>query len=120
MDVYGPPQDGGSLHDIIDRVVSLYFNAVAVCLFVKSCIGWYRGWLYLRNLLDAKFRGPIIADMAAGTATAENMAKLHVAELPKSIAQATKDAVARRQAADLSPEISRLLTPLNAESTGGA
>ncbi len=30
MDVYGPPQDGGSLHDIIDRVVKPPFFPVQV------------------------------------------------------------------------------------------
>jgi hypothetical protein len=73
---------------------------------MKQYIAWYRAWQYLRELMDAKFLGPIIARMIENNATAEDLATVHLASFPKNlppeIRQAALTHIARVHSADTS------------------
>lgn len=98
----------------------MYLCFVAMCLFFKSYLDWYRAWLYIRKTLDAAAIARIMAAIMAGNGTPEDAGKVHIAQPPKSIAQTTRDAIVRQRAADMSPALKNLVSPLDPESVGGA
>jgi hypothetical protein len=70
---------------VLDSTAAHYLMFAALCLMVKSYCQWLGHWMYLRQLLDMKFAGPIIARMTEGNETEEDRAQLHVASLPKDL-----------------------------------
>jgi hypothetical protein len=65
--------------------LTLYCQIAALMLSMKSFLTWFRGWEYLRILLDMKFTGPIIAKMLENRATTEEMAAIHLAGFPTGL-----------------------------------
>jgi hypothetical protein len=70
---------------IIQSGLATYLYVAAFTLGMKEFCVWYRGWEYLRTLMDLKFASPLIAKMARNEATEEELAPIHLASLPKNI-----------------------------------
>jgi hypothetical protein len=54
---------------------------------MKNFIGFYRAWEYIRNILDTRNAGPIIAKMSMGTASQADLAPIHMASFPKNVSE---------------------------------
>lgn len=83
-----------------------YLQTAALALAMKSFIGWYRAWEYIRNLMDMRFAGPIIARMADNQASEEDLATIHLVSLPKHLAPDIRHAAISHLAREFSSEIS--------------
>jgi len=70
---------------IFQASLGFYLRFAALALFVKNWIGWYRGWQYVRNLLDQRNAGPLIGKLVDNTATEEELAPIHLASFPKNL-----------------------------------
>jgi len=73
--------------------LTTYLQLAALALAMKEFIEFYRAWEYLRDLLDARCLGPIIAAMLNNRATVEDMAAIHFARLPQNISPEIRQAV---------------------------
>jgi hypothetical protein len=83
-----------------------------ILLSVKNSIDWWRAWLFIRILLDAKFAAPIVAGMAEGKATDDELASINMASFPKNLPAEIKTAAIAHVGATLSPETARLVSPI--------
>jgi len=54
-------------------------------LAMKSYTGWYIQWQVIRELMDMRFAGPIIAALAENRATDEQLASIHIAAFPTDL-----------------------------------
>jgi len=81
-------------------VTYLQFSAMALAM--KGFIGWYRSWEYIRNIMDARFAGPIIAKLADNSATEADLAPIHMASFPKNLPDDIRQAAASHIARALS------------------
>jgi len=45
----------------------------------------YRSWEYIRNIIDTRNAGPIIAGLSMNTASESDLAKIHMASFPKDV-----------------------------------
>jgi hypothetical protein len=70
---------------IIQSGLAAYLHLAAVALAMKSFVNWYRAWEYLRDLMDAKNAGPILANLVDGKATDEDLASINLASFPKDV-----------------------------------
>ncbi len=77
---------------IIQSGVATYLEFAAFCLAMKNFIGWYKAWEFLRNLMDMRFAGPIVARLAENKATDEDLASIHIASFPKNLAPDIREA----------------------------
>jgi len=91
--------------------VVLYLMIAALALFAKNSIEWYKGWQYLRNLLDVKNRGPLLAKFAEGSASDDELAQIHLSQFPQSAPADIRKAAAQ-QIAGLPPDIEALISPV--------
>lgn len=57
----------------------------AIFLAMKSFTGWYIQWENIRDLMDAKFAGPIISKLADNRETEDELATIHLASFPKDL-----------------------------------
>lgn len=57
----------------------------AVFLAMKSYTAWYMQWQTIRELMDMKFAGPIIAKLADNAASDDELASVHMASFPKDL-----------------------------------
>jgi len=57
----------------------------AIFLAMKNYTGWYMHWQFIRELMDMRFAGPIIAAMAENRETEEDLASIHLASFPKDL-----------------------------------
>lgn len=64
-----------------------FFQFSAFALAMKNFIGFYRAWEYIRNILDTRNAGPIIAKMSMGTASQADLAPIHMASFPKNVSE---------------------------------
>jgi hypothetical protein len=101
-----------SLMGVFDRSATLYLLTAAVLLSVKCYLEWFRMWLYMRILLDGKAAAPVIAAVARGTATEEQMASVHIAGIPKSVSPQIKAAVIAQRTGILPPALASLVSPV--------
>lgn len=62
-----------------------YLQFAAICLSMKSFIDWYKSFQFLRDILDARHAGPIIASFVENAASQEDLNSLHLANLPKDL-----------------------------------
>jgi len=79
---------------IIQPGLSAYLHFAALTLAMKNFIGWYRAWEFLRDTLDARNAGPLIAKLLENTATESDLARIHLASFPKNIAPELRQAAA--------------------------
>jgi hypothetical protein len=70
---------------IIQFPLELYLQIAAICLAMKQYIAWYRMWSYVRSLMDMANVGPVIAKIVNSTATDDELARVHMASLPKNL-----------------------------------
>jgi hypothetical protein len=57
----------------------------AVFLVFKEYTAWYLQWQTIRELMDMKFAGPIIAKLAENESTDDELASIHMASFPKDL-----------------------------------
>jgi hypothetical protein len=57
----------------------------AVMLAMKEYTAWYMQWQVLRELMDMRNVGPIIAKVVDNSATEDELATVHLASIPKDI-----------------------------------
>jgi hypothetical protein len=70
---------------IIQAPLMLYLQVTAFLLAMKQYIAWYKAWAYARRLLDMANIAPIIARIVEGKASNDDMARVHLASLPKTL-----------------------------------
>ena len=70
----------------IQSSLAIYLRVAALALSMKSFVCWYRSWEYLRDVLDAKNAGPIIARLASDSASDDDLAAINLASFPKDVA----------------------------------
>lgn len=70
---------------IIQSPLNLFLEFSAMALLMKNFIAWFRGWEYMRKILDMQYAGPILAKMATGTATPAETERLHIATIPTNV-----------------------------------
>jgi hypothetical protein len=93
-------EDKQEVRDAIARTGHL----AALMLAMKHFICWYRAWEYLRKIMDYQFLNPIIAKLVQNKATDTDLAKAHLASLPKNIAPDLRDAAVSHIARAFSTE----------------
>lgn len=59
-----------------------YLMFAALMLAMKNYCAWYMAWQYLRELMDMKNAGPILAKIVDNTASDDEFAQVHLASLP--------------------------------------
>jgi hypothetical protein len=89
---------------IIQSWLSLYLRFAALALTMKSFINWFRGWEYLRQLMDMQNAAPTIAKLVANQATEDDLAPIHLASFPKNINPDIRNAAVTKIARAYSPE----------------
>jgi hypothetical protein len=57
----------------------------SVMLALKQYIAWYKNWEQIRDVLDARAKGSILAKIVDNTATDDDRATIHLAGLPKDL-----------------------------------
>lgn len=57
----------------------------AFMLAMKQYVAWYMQWQFLRELMDMRNAGPIIAKVVDNSATDDELASVHLASIPKDI-----------------------------------
>jgi hypothetical protein len=100
---------------ILDSPAMVYFIVAAVLLAVKNFLAWYQHWLRIRNLMDAKNAGPLLAKAASGTASERELAQVHLAGFPKDVpADIRMAAIAQMtpRASSLPDDIAQLISPV--------
>ena len=107
----------------LDTPAMTYFIVAAVLLCVKNCLCWYRNWLHLRMLMDAKFAAPLVARAAQGTATENELAQVHMAGFPKGVPADVRTADIAQMAGatpSLPAHIAQLVSPVERDEVGAA
>ena len=80
-----------------------YLQFAALCLAMKHFVGFYRVWEFLREVLDARFAGPVLAKFVENAASQEEINSLHLASLPKDISPELRRSTAAHIARVVSP-----------------
>jgi hypothetical protein len=62
-----------------------YLMLAAIMLTMKQYTAWYMQWQFLRGAMDMRNLGPTIAKVVDNTASEDELAKIHLASLPKDI-----------------------------------
>ena len=88
---------------IIQSGLATYLELAAVALACKNFVSWYRAWEYLRDLLDARNAGPILASLVENKATEEELASINLASFPKDVSPEIRTEAARTIARAYSP-----------------
>jgi hypothetical protein len=70
---------------IIQSNLAIYLELAALALACKNFVAWYRAWEYLRDLLDARNAGPILASLVDDKATEDELASINLASFPKDV-----------------------------------
>jgi len=90
---------------ILQSSAAHYLMLAALALAMKQYTAWYMQWKFLRDLLDARNAGPIIAKIVDNTATEDELATIHLASIPKDIPDDLRRDTASHIARAFSPEI---------------
>jgi hypothetical protein len=70
---------------ILESGAANFLFISAVFLAMKNYTAWYMHWQFIRELMDMKFAGPIIAAMLENRETEEELASMHLAGFPKDL-----------------------------------
>lgn len=70
---------------IIQSPLMIYLQIAALFLAMKEYVAWFKNWSYLRRLMDISNAAPIIARIVNNSASNEEMARVHLASLPKNL-----------------------------------
>jgi len=68
---------------ILDTAAANFLMFSSFFLAMKEYTAWYMQWQTIRELMDMKFAGPIIARMADNQASDDELAMVHMASFPK-------------------------------------
>jgi hypothetical protein len=90
---------------IVQNSLKIYLQVAAVCLAMKCYITWYRSWAYIRGLMDMANIGPIIASIVNSSATEDELARVHLAGLPRNMPDHLRRATADHLARDFNAEV---------------
>jgi hypothetical protein len=71
--------------EIIQFPLMRYLKVAAFLLALKQFVAWHRFWSITRNLMDMASAGPIIGRIVDNKASADDMARPHLATLPKNL-----------------------------------
>jgi hypothetical protein len=71
---------------ILESGAANFLLISAVFLAMKNYTAWYMHWQFIRELMDMKFAGPIIAAMLENRETEEELNSIHLAGFPKDLA----------------------------------
>jgi hypothetical protein len=89
---------------ILEPSAAHFLTLSAVLLAMKQYVAWYQQWEFLRDLMDARFAGPIIARLSENRASDEDLATVHLASFPKDLSPDIRQAAVSHIARALSPE----------------
>jgi hypothetical protein len=76
----------------------------AIFLAMKNYTGWYMHWQFIRELMDMKFTGPIIARLAENTDDNDELDSIHLASFPKNLPPDIRKEAVAHLARVVSPE----------------
>ena len=79
---------------ILEPGAANFLTFSAIFLAMKSYTAWYMQWQFIRELMDMKFVGPIIAALAENQASEEDLSKVHLASIPKDLSDDDRRATA--------------------------
>lgn len=79
---------------ILQSSAAHYLMLAALMLAMKNYVAWYRQWEFLRNMMDLRFAGPIIAKLVGNEATEDDLAPIHLASFPKNLPEDVRQAAA--------------------------
>jgi hypothetical protein len=88
---------------LIQSGLAAYLEFAALALAMKSFIGWYRNWEFIRKILDARFAGPILGKLMNDQASEDELASIHLASFPKNLSPELRQATAAHIARVYSP-----------------
>jgi hypothetical protein len=88
---------------ILQSGLAAFFYFAAFTLAMKNFCVWYRAWEYIRNLMDMRNVGPIIAKLSQNQATEDELAPIHLASFPKNISSDIRRAAVSHIARLFSP-----------------
>jgi len=89
---------------ILEPSAAHYLALAAIMLAMKQYLSWYMQWSYIRELLDARNAGPIIAKIIEDKATSDELASVHLASFPKNLPDDIRRSAAIHIASVVSPE----------------
>jgi hypothetical protein len=70
---------------ILEPAAANFLLISAIFVAMKNYTGWYMHWQFIRELMDMRFAGPVIAALADNRETEEDMASIHLASFPKDL-----------------------------------
>jgi hypothetical protein len=103
---------------IVQSGLGIYLQVAGLALGLKNFVSWFRSWEYLRQVLDMRIGGPVIAKLVDNKATDEDLAPMHLASFPKDLDPAIRRAAAAHIARAFAPET--ILTPHQEDEVHGA
>jgi hypothetical protein len=83
--------------------LATFLRISAVALAMRNFVAWYRTWEYLRNLLDARNAGPILARLVENDASEEELSTIHLASFPSDVSPEIRSQAAASIARAYSP-----------------
>ncbi len=89
---------------VIQSGLATYLRLAALALACKQFLNWHRSWEYLRDLLDARNAGPILARLVENDAREEELSTIHLASFPKDVPEAIRSQAAISIARAYSPD----------------
>ena len=89
---------------IVQAGLGAYLHVTAMALAMKNFVGWYRGWEFLRKILDMRAIAPAIAKLVEDKATQEDLAPMHLASFPKNLDPKIRKAAAAHIAQIYAPQ----------------
>jgi hypothetical protein len=82
---------------LVERAVGTYLFLAGLCLAMKNYTRWFMEWSFLRDILDAQFMGPKIAEMAQGKLDeSKDMGFFHSDTFPKDLDPKIREQVLTR------------------------
>jgi hypothetical protein len=91
---------------ILEPGAAHFLTLSAMFLAMKQYVAWYTQWQFLRELMDMRFAGPIIARLAENRATDDDLATVHLASFPKDLSPDMRQAAISHIARAFAPEAS--------------
>jgi hypothetical protein len=70
---------------ILEPIAADFLLISAIFLAMKNYTHWYMQWQFIRELMDMRFTGPIIAAMSENRETDEQLASINLASFPKDL-----------------------------------
>jgi hypothetical protein len=89
---------------ILEPGAAHFLTICALFLAMKQYVAWYRQWEFLRELMDMRFAGPIIAKLAENEASDDDLASVHLASFPKDLSPDIRQAAVSYLARVFSPD----------------